>query len=88
MVAMAAVAYAALPYDLLPDSIPVIGRADDVVVAILAIRMLLEGAPRGILEEHWDGPPRMLEVFEDLVGWVADLLPARVRWAFGRLVAR
>ena len=88
LVAMGAVAYAALPFDLVPDRIPVIGKADDVVVALLAVRMLLDGAPDGIVEEHWDGPPQILEIFDDMVGWITDLMPARLRWAFGRLADR
>lgn len=88
LAAMAALLYAAVPIDLIPDRIPVIGRADDVLVAVLAVRVLLEGAQDDVLAEHWDGPPELLEVFDDLVGWAADLVPRRIRWAFARLVER
>ena len=46
------VAYLALPLDLIPDFIPVIGQLDDMllvgVLGWVALRML----PRGILDEH------------------------------------
>ena len=88
LVALGALAYAASPIDLIPEAIPVIGKADDVLVIVLAVRMLLDGADEGLLEELWDGPPQVLEVFDDLVDWAAGLVPRRLRWAFGRLVQR
>jgi len=88
LVALGAVAYAASPVDLIPDVIPVLGQADDVVVAVLAVRMLLDGAEDDLLSEHWDGSPEVLEAFDNLVGWVAGLVPRQIRWAFSRLVAR
>ena len=53
-----------------------------------AVRMLLDGAEEDLLAEHWDGPPEVLEVFDDMVGWAADLVPRRVRWALNRVAAR
>ena len=88
MVAMGAIAYAVSPIDLIPEAIPVIGKADDIVVSILAVRMLLDGAEEDLLSEHWDGPPEVLEIFDDLLDWAAGLVPKQVRWAFSRLVAR
>lgn len=88
LVALGAVAYAVSPVDLIPEVIPILGKMDDLVVAILAVRMLLDGAEEDLLAEHWDGPPEVLEIFDDLVGWVAGLVPRRVGWAFSRLVSR
>ena len=53
---------------------------------MLAIRILLDGAEDGLLEELWDGPPEVLEVFDDLLDWAAGLVPKRIRWALARLV--
>ncbi len=88
LVALGAVAYAASPVDLIPEAVPVLGKADDVLVVILAVRMLLDGAEEGLLEELWDGPPAVLEAFDDLVDWAAGLVPRRLRWAFARMVQR
>lgn len=88
LAAVGALAYAVVPIDLIPDRIPVIGKADDVLVAVLAIRVLLDGAEEELLAEHWDGPPQVLRVFDDLLDWVADLVPRRLRWVFGKLVTR
>ncbi len=85
LVAVAALGYAVVPVDLLPDRIPLVGRLDDVVILALAIRALLDGAPEEVVSEHWEGPVEALEVFDGVVSWVADLVPRRVRWALGRV---
>jgi len=86
--AMGAAAYAASPVDLIPEAVPVLGKADDVLVVVLALRMLLDGADDEVLADHWDGSPEILEGFDDLVGWAAGLVPARLRWAARRMVDR
>ena len=44
--------YLAMPLDLLPDFIPVIGQLDDVVVVGIAAWLAFRQIPRPILEEH------------------------------------
>lgn len=50
-------AYLALPIDLVPDFIPVIGYADDVVVVAFALRSVVRHSGMGALERHWRGTP-------------------------------
>ena len=56
------VAYLAMPLDLVPDFIPVLGQLDDALVVALALRFMLRGAPPGLLAEHWPGPERSLSL--------------------------
>ena len=86
LVAMGALAYAVSPIDLIPEAIPVIGKADDILVMVLAIRMLVDGAEEDLLDELWDGPPEVLEIFDDLLDWAAVLVPKRIRWGLSKLV--
>lgn len=44
--------YLALPIDLIPDFIPVLGYADDVLVLAVGVGLLLWSVPAGVLEEH------------------------------------
>lgn len=85
LVAMGGLAYAALPIDLIPDRIPVVGKADEVVFIVLALRMLMRAAGRELLEEHWDGSPQTLDAIDDLVDWASGLVPSSLRLAFDRL---
>jgi uncharacterized membrane protein YkvA (DUF1232 family) len=56
----AVVGYLALPFDLVPDFIPVVGHVDDVVVVVLALRVVLAGSGSDLVREHWRGPERSL----------------------------
>jgi uncharacterized membrane protein YkvA (DUF1232 family) len=58
----AAAAYLVMPFDLIPDFIPVLGQLDDVAVVGWAVRRLLLGAGESVLREHWRGSDRGLEV--------------------------
>lgn len=44
------VAYLAMPFDLIPDFVPVIGQLDDAFVAFLAIAILILAVPRDRFE--------------------------------------
>jgi uncharacterized membrane protein YkvA (DUF1232 family) len=58
----ALVGYLALPFDIVPDVIPIAGQLDDVIVVVLALRHLLKGTEQGLLHEHWPGSPGALAV--------------------------
>jgi uncharacterized membrane protein YkvA (DUF1232 family) len=47
--------YLALPFDLVPDFIPVAGQLDDVVIVALVLRSLLRGGREPLIREHWPG---------------------------------
>jgi len=49
--------YLAMPFDLVPDFIPVIGYADDVVIVAVALRSVVRHSGMGALERHWRGTP-------------------------------
>ena len=53
--------YLAMPFDLVPDFLPVVGQLDDIVIAVLVLRHVLRGAQRGLVEELWPGPPPALD---------------------------
>jgi len=50
-------AYLAVPIDLIPDFIPVIGYADDAIIVALALRSVARRAGLQALEQHWPGTP-------------------------------
>jgi uncharacterized membrane protein YkvA (DUF1232 family) len=49
---LALVLYLALPLDIVPDFIPVLGQLDDVLVFAVAAGVLLRFTPREVVEEH------------------------------------
>jgi uncharacterized membrane protein YkvA (DUF1232 family) len=58
----ALVAYLAMPFDLIPDCIPVAGQLDDAILVALALRSLLAGSGEALVIEHWPGPKQSLAV--------------------------
>lgn len=56
----AAIGYVIMPFDLIPDFIPVIGQVDDIYVIMLALDRLISHAGADVLVDHWDGDPREL----------------------------
>ena len=50
--------YVISPFDLVRDSVPFLGRADDVIIVGLAILLLIKLSPRHIVDEHLGRQPR------------------------------
>lgn len=47
--------YLALPFDLVPDFIPVAGQLDDALLLALVLRAVLRSGGEDLLREHWPG---------------------------------
>ena len=61
-------AYLASPIDIVPDFIPVVGYADDVVIVALTLRSITRVAGVDALDRHWPGTPEGLAALKRLVG--------------------
>ncbi len=61
------VAYLAMPFDIVPDFIPVIGYADDVLLAGVVLRRLVARAGPEKLREHWSGTDDGLATLQRLL---------------------
>jgi uncharacterized membrane protein YkvA (DUF1232 family) len=59
---LALVAYLALPFDLVPDFIPVAGQLDDVVIVALVLRYFVAAGGEPLIRELWSGPERSLDL--------------------------
>ncbi len=63
-----AAAYLVSPIDLVPDAIPGIGQADDLVVALIAVRWLVRRAGFALIYELWRGSDEGLALVLTLAG--------------------
>jgi uncharacterized membrane protein YkvA (DUF1232 family) len=58
--------YLALPLDLVPDFIPLLGYADDVIVVTIGLRLVVRHAGVDKVREHWSGTADGLAVMGSL----------------------
>ena len=61
-------AYLAFPIDLVPDFLPVVGYADDVVIIAVALRSVVRIAGPATIDRHWSGTPTGLAIVRSLAG--------------------
>jgi len=60
--------YLAIPIDLIPDFIPLLGYADDVIIVSLVLRSVIRHTDSAVLDRYWSGTPDGLAVIRRLAG--------------------
>ncbi len=54
--------YLVMPFDLIPDFIPVVGQLDDALLVAAVFGYVARGAGRQVIEELWPGSERGLRI--------------------------
>ncbi len=80
----AAMIYFALPFDIVPDDVPILGLIDDLVVVVLGVDLFFDGIPDGVLDEKLLDLGVDRAAFERDLGQIRRLTPRPIR----RLVRR
>ncbi|MFL5380966.1 MAG: YkvA family protein [Longimicrobiaceae bacterium] len=78
-IVVGALAYAALPADLIPDWIPGLGEIEDVFLVALALSRLLTHAGEEVLMDHWEGDEETLAAAIDALEGATQFLPSGIR---------
>ena len=61
-----ALAWLLSPIDLIPEFLPVIGPADDIIVVTILLRSMIRRAGPEAVQRHWSGTPQGLAVLARL----------------------
>ncbi|MEA2461644.1 MAG: hypothetical protein QOH90_1821 [Actinomycetota bacterium] len=75
--------YLASPVDLIPDFLPGIGQADDLIVAAFALDQILNRVPDHVVREHWDGDGDVLDIVRQILDISTAFIPSWMRNRFG-----
>jgi uncharacterized membrane protein YkvA (DUF1232 family) len=81
LVLAALIPYLALPFDLVPDFIPIAGYLDDAIIVAFVLRHVLRGSGRELIERHWPGPQQSLRLILRIAGYEPDITSAPEREA-------
>lgn len=64
----ATILYLAVPFDLVPDFIPIAGQLDDVIIVAFVLRSALQSSEDDLLQKHWPGPASTLRLIRRVTG--------------------
>jgi uncharacterized membrane protein YkvA (DUF1232 family) len=74
----AAVIYAIIPFDFLPDMIPFLGQIDDLFLVALTLLRLIGRTDDTVVREHWRGGGDIVALAESAASLAPALMPKRV----------
>jgi uncharacterized membrane protein YkvA (DUF1232 family) len=83
----AAAGYIMIGRDLVPDTVPILGGLDDIVVVVLAVDLFLEGVPPELLQEKLDDLGIERVAFDRDIAQIRRLTPGPVRRTIRRVPA-
>ena len=74
----AAVIYAIIPFDFIPDMIPFVGQIDDLFLISLTLLRLIDRTDDLIVREHWRGGGDIVQLAESAATIAPLLMPHRI----------
>lgn len=74
----AAVIYAIIPFDFLPDMIPFLGQIDDAFLISLTLLRLIDRSDDRVVREHWRGGGDVVQLAESVATIAPLLMPRRI----------
>src|SRR5437667_5631718 len=74
----AAVIYAIIPFDFIPDVIPFVGQIDDLFLISLTVLRLIDRTDDAVVREHWRGGGDIVQLAESAATIAPLLMPKRI----------
>lgn len=83
LVVGAITAYLVTPVGIVPRRLLGLKRINELILPVIAIDVLLNGASDEVLKDHWHGDPDVLKSLRSMARRGSALAPAKVRRIFG-----
>src|SRR6266436_8830034 len=74
----AAVIYAIIPFDFIPDMIPFVGQVDDLFLISMTVLRLIDRTDDRVVREHWRGGGDIVALAESAATVAPLLIPRRI----------
>jgi len=74
----AAVIYAIIPFDFIPDMLPFVGQVDDLLLISMTLLRLVDRTDDRVVREHWRGGGDIVQLAESVATVAPLLMPRRV----------
>jgi uncharacterized membrane protein YkvA (DUF1232 family) len=74
----AAVIYAIIPFDFIPDMLPFVGQIDDVFLISMTLLRLIDRTDDRVVREHWHGGGDIVQLAESVATVAPLLIPRRI----------
>lgn len=77
LIISAAVAYIAVPCDIIPDKIPFVGKIDDIAIAVFALNVIMNEVPLNVVLDNWQGKNDIIVVLKTMVEYATEFTGAK-----------
>jgi uncharacterized membrane protein YkvA (DUF1232 family) len=74
----AAVIYAIIPFDFIPDMIPFVGQVDDLLLISMTLLRLVDRTDASVVREHWRGGGDIIQLSESVATVAPLLIPRKI----------
>jgi len=74
----AAIIYAIIPFDFIPDMLPFVGQIDDVLLISMTLLRLVDRTDDTVVREHWRGGGDIIQLAESVATVAPLLIPRRI----------
>jgi len=74
----AAVIYAIIPFDFIPDLLPFVGQVDDLLLISMTLLRLVDRTDDTVVREHWRGGGDIVQLAESVATVAPLLIPRRI----------
>lgn len=72
-----ALGYLLFPLDILPDTLPIIGKIDDLAVTFFILQKVLCDIPEEVIIDNWEGQSNIIEISREAMSLLNDKFGAR-----------